>query len=379
MKSWKEKLLKNPAIEFQAFRFGPNATDNRIIMDAVEMRFLNPNINAFCIASTDSDYLFLAHRLRAHGKYVLGIGGANAKKEWCDSCNKFVKLENGNSHSKADKPEAPQDSSDAELTDSIVENSNSHSKADKPEAPQDSSGAELTDSIVNNGFDKAKSTGKTIDGSVLMADFAKIIRESYPGLWEQLGGNHRKALEDYANASGKIAIDKTKPGYYRIRLQSNSGGQTNNTAADKPEAPQDSSDAELTDSIVNDGFDKAKSTGKTDRKHLVLMTNRDQIIEKPSLSSLDVILEYGFNHAKLDENGWAYVSSFWEAIKKHYPSFKKHSKFLKQYGGTKAYELLKKYERETGKIELDKSKKGSLRIRQKSQERIPDNSEISAG
>ncbi|MDR2783485.1 MAG: NYN domain-containing protein [Treponema sp.] len=96
MKSWKEKLLRNPAIEFQAFRFQSNATDNRIIMDAVEMIFLNPAINAFCIASADSDYLFLAHRLRARGKYILGIGGADAKKEWREACNNaefFLKRE----------------------------------------------------------------------------------------------------------------------------------------------------------------------------------------------------------------------------------------------------------------------------------------------
>ena len=268
MKSWKEKLLKNPAIEFQAFRFGPNATDNRIIMDAVEMIFLNPNINAFCIASTDSDYLFLAHRLRAHGKYVLGIGGSNAKKEWCDSCNKFVKLENGNSDSKAAKPESPQDFSDAGLTYSIVENSNSHSEIDKPENPEGNSyDARLTDSIVDDGFDKAKSTGKVdIDGWVLMADFAKIIKESYPGLWECLGGNHRKALEDYADATGKIVIDKTKHGCYRIRLQSNSDDQSNNAA----------------------------------------------------LSGLEGILGYGFSHAKLDEYGWTYVATFWDMVKKHY-------------------------------------------------------------
>lgn len=300
MKSWKEKLLKIPAVEFQAFRFGPNATDNRIIMDAVEMIFLNPNINAFCIASTDSDYLFLARRLRARGKYVLGIGGANAKKEWRESCNKFVKLENGNGHSEADKPECRQgDSYDTGLTGSIVEES----------------------------FDKAQLTGKTdIDGWVIMVDFARIIQESYPGLWEQLGGNHRKALEDYANATGKIIIDKRKLGNYRIRLQNNSDGQLNNA----------------------------------------------------TLSGLDGILGYGFSHAKLDKDGWVYMSSFWEMVKKHCPSFKDNPDFWKRYGCRTPSELLEKYAGETGKIEIDKVKQGSLRVRQKpqQQEQAPDNSEI---
>jgi uncharacterized LabA/DUF88 family protein len=200
MKSWKEKLLKNPAIEFHAFRFASNATDNRIIMDAIEMIFLNPTINAFCIASTDSDYLFLSYRLRAHGKYVLGIGGANAKKEWRESCNNFLILENGNSHLEADKPDHPQ----SDLYDTG-----------------------LTGSIMTDGFDKAN---PDIGGRVVMADFARIIQESYPGLWGHLGGKRRKALEDYASTAGKIVIDKTRSGNYRIRLKNDSDDWSANTA-----------------------------------------------------------------------------------------------------------------------------------------------------
>jgi hypothetical protein len=299
MKSWKEKLLKNPAVEFQAFRFGANATDNRIIMDAVEMIFLNPAINAFCVVSTDSDYLFLAHRLRARGKYVLGIGGANAKKEWRDSCDTFLTLENGGSHSEADKPKHPK----GDLYDE-----------------------RLTDRIVADGFDKAKATGKTdIDGWIIMADFAQIIEESYPGLWGQLGGNHRKTLEDYANATGKIDVDKSKPGKYRIRLQNASDAQTNNAA----------------------------------------------------LPGLEGILGYGFNQTKRDKHGWAYVANFWEAIKKHCPSFKNNPGFWKKYGST-VYEVLEEYEKKTGEIEIDKSRQGSWRVRQKPQEQTPDNSEIVA-
>jgi hypothetical protein len=94
MNSWKEKILNFPIRVFQQFRNGPNATDNTIIMDAIELAMQNNDINAFCIVSIDSDYYSLALRLRENGKYVLGIGKENSKIIWQNACNEFVKIEN---------------------------------------------------------------------------------------------------------------------------------------------------------------------------------------------------------------------------------------------------------------------------------------------
>jgi uncharacterized LabA/DUF88 family protein len=69
MNSWKRKLFNTPIRIFQQFRFGSNATDNSIIMDAIELISQNKDINAFCIVSKDSDYYSLALRLRENGKY----------------------------------------------------------------------------------------------------------------------------------------------------------------------------------------------------------------------------------------------------------------------------------------------------------------------
>jgi len=94
MNSWKDKILNTPIRVFQQFRNGPNATDNTIIMDAIELAIQNKDINAFCIVSIDADYYSLALRLRENGKYVLGIGKENSKIIWQNSCNEFVKIEN---------------------------------------------------------------------------------------------------------------------------------------------------------------------------------------------------------------------------------------------------------------------------------------------
>ena len=94
MNGWKPWLEKVPIRPVQQFRNGPNATDNTIIMDAIELANTNQGINAVCIVSTDSDYYSLALKLREYGLYVLGVGKSNAKPLWVNACNEFKYLEN---------------------------------------------------------------------------------------------------------------------------------------------------------------------------------------------------------------------------------------------------------------------------------------------
>jgi uncharacterized protein (TIGR00288 family) len=96
MNTWKDVLVREPATPYQQFRSGKNATDARIIMDAIELMINNTTINAFCIVSTDADFYGLALRLRENGKYVLGVGKEQSKSIWQEACNKFVKLESLN-------------------------------------------------------------------------------------------------------------------------------------------------------------------------------------------------------------------------------------------------------------------------------------------
>ena len=94
MNTWKDVLIREPATPCQQFRSGKNATDTRIIMDAVELMIRDNNINAFCIVSSDADFYGLALRLRENGKFVLGMG--KEQSNWHEACNKFVKLESLN-------------------------------------------------------------------------------------------------------------------------------------------------------------------------------------------------------------------------------------------------------------------------------------------
>ncbi len=103
MNGWKNWLEKIPVRPVQQFRNGPNATDNTIIMDAIELANTNKSINAVCIVSTDSDYYSLALKLREYGLYVLGIGKKNAKELWVNACNEFKYIENLESSTRRDE------------------------------------------------------------------------------------------------------------------------------------------------------------------------------------------------------------------------------------------------------------------------------------
>ncbi len=95
MGGWKELLRSYPVRPIQQFRYGQNATDGALIMDAIEIVSTNRNpVNAFCIVSSDSDYYSLALRLREHGMYVTGIGRQGTKNILVRSCNRFIYLEN---------------------------------------------------------------------------------------------------------------------------------------------------------------------------------------------------------------------------------------------------------------------------------------------
>ena len=94
MNGWKDLLLQIPVRPVQQFRNGSQATDNAIIMDAIELANTNKEINAICIVSSDSDFYSLALKIREYGLFVLGIGAQKSNQLWIKSCNQFKHIEN---------------------------------------------------------------------------------------------------------------------------------------------------------------------------------------------------------------------------------------------------------------------------------------------
>ena len=75
-KDLKELLLSNTFTVVPSIRYGisqKNNADILLVVDALEVAYTNPLIDSFCIVSGDSDYTPLVGRLKAMGKFVLGI------------------------------------------------------------------------------------------------------------------------------------------------------------------------------------------------------------------------------------------------------------------------------------------------------------------
>lgn len=93
----KEILLSNTFSVVPSIRYGiaqKNNADIQLVVDALEVAYTNPLIDSFCIVSGDSDYMPLVGRLKAMGKFVLGISRSEAASNiFINACNEFQFLE----------------------------------------------------------------------------------------------------------------------------------------------------------------------------------------------------------------------------------------------------------------------------------------------
>lgn len=71
---------------------GKNAADIRIVIDALELFYNDKNaFTHLVLVSGDGDFTELVHRLRAHGKFVTGIGISGTSAEYLvNACDKFI-------------------------------------------------------------------------------------------------------------------------------------------------------------------------------------------------------------------------------------------------------------------------------------------------
>lgn len=92
---WKQVLNKfsiNPIQQF-AYTTGKNATDSRLIIDAMDLLHKG-TISGFCLVSSDSDFTGLASRIREEGLVVYGFGEKKTPEAFRNACNQFVFTEN---------------------------------------------------------------------------------------------------------------------------------------------------------------------------------------------------------------------------------------------------------------------------------------------
>ena len=72
-----------------------NGADINLALDALEMAFTHPHINAFVIVGGDSDFISLVEKLKQYDKKVFVVGGRQFTSEIMKrNCHEFIAYEN---------------------------------------------------------------------------------------------------------------------------------------------------------------------------------------------------------------------------------------------------------------------------------------------
>ena len=91
---WKQALLDYSIEQIQqvAFTTGKNATDSKMIIDAMDILYKG-NVDCFCLATSDSDFTNLAMRFRNDNIVVIGAGEQKTPSSFRKACDIFIAID----------------------------------------------------------------------------------------------------------------------------------------------------------------------------------------------------------------------------------------------------------------------------------------------
>ena len=91
---WKTALLDYSIEQIQqvAFTTGKNATDSKMIIDAMDILYKG-NVDCFCLATSDSDFTNLAMRFRNDNIVVIGAGEQKTPVSFRKACDIFIPID----------------------------------------------------------------------------------------------------------------------------------------------------------------------------------------------------------------------------------------------------------------------------------------------
>ncbi|HEX5131672.1 MAG TPA: NYN domain-containing protein [Candidatus Krumholzibacteria bacterium] len=70
---------------------GKNSADIRMVVDALDLCYTKPHVNAFVVMSGDSDFSSLVTKLRENDKMVIGVGVKNSTSDlFTGACDEFI-------------------------------------------------------------------------------------------------------------------------------------------------------------------------------------------------------------------------------------------------------------------------------------------------
>lgn len=91
---WKQALLEYSIEQIQqvAFTTGKNATDSKMIIDAMDILYKG-KVDCFCLATSDSDFTNLAMRFRNDNIVVIGAGEQKTPPSFRKACDIFIPID----------------------------------------------------------------------------------------------------------------------------------------------------------------------------------------------------------------------------------------------------------------------------------------------
>ena len=91
---WKQALLEYSIEQIQqvAFTTGKNATDSKMIIDAMDILY-KCKVDCFCLATSDSDFTNLAMRFRNDNIVVIGAGEQKTPISFRKACDIFIPID----------------------------------------------------------------------------------------------------------------------------------------------------------------------------------------------------------------------------------------------------------------------------------------------
>ena len=95
MACWKKKLHEFALLPSMVIpnRSGKNATDIGLVIDAMDIMHKHV-VKGFCIVSSDSDFTYLAMKIREEGLFVIGMGNERTHPTFQKACDRFIFIEN---------------------------------------------------------------------------------------------------------------------------------------------------------------------------------------------------------------------------------------------------------------------------------------------
>ena len=92
--SWSKLATSKGIMPVHAFTpvKGKNTADMSIAIDAMDLHHRH-EVDAFCLATSDSDFCRLAQRLKEGGEYIVIAGKENSHESLSNSCHKFLMLD----------------------------------------------------------------------------------------------------------------------------------------------------------------------------------------------------------------------------------------------------------------------------------------------